>query len=324
MATIVDQGFPNLANTAARLGSDGQVRPIIEVLNKKLDFIDDIPWVECNLETGHQISLRTGLPTAQWRSINQGVSLTKSDVAQYIESTGMIEDRAEVDVDMPGDMAGLRLSEEAAKVEMMSQEFARAAFYESSYDNADRIHGLTPRYGAATGYTASSYMFTSATHSGTSNRSIWLIDWSPDSIFGIYPKRSVAGLKRQDLGEIDCFDASSKKFRGYATRLQWKCGIAVADYRKSCRYQWDPDSTECATTGKGLVLAMTKMQNTVFLLSPNARFYMDRTSYQLFTDQLMNSTYNLLEYVAMGGRRVPTFMGIPIRITDALVAETGV
>ena len=69
---------------------------------------------------------------------------------------------------------------------------------------------------------------------------------------------------------------------------------------------------------------MQKMQGVVYSLSPNARYYMDRTSYQLFCDQLANSSANLLEYIAMGGRRVPHFEGLPIRITDALVAETGV
>jgi hypothetical protein len=325
MATIVDQGFPNLANILARLGPDGQIRPIAELLNKKLDFIDDIPWVECNLETGQQISLRTGLPSPQWRSINQGVSLTKTDVATYIESTGMIEDRAEVDVDAPGDMAGLRLSEEAGKIEMMTQEFARALFYESTYDNADRIHGLTPRYGGTTGFTASGYVLKPGTNAGVNARSIWLVNWEPGKVYGVYPKRSTAGLVRKDLGEIDCFDSANKKFRGYATKLQWKCGIAVEDYRANCRFQWDPDdTTNFADTAKAMYLTMQTMLGTVFLLGANARFYMDRTSFNKLCAQLASNSVNFLEYVAMGGRRIPSFLGVPIRITDALVAETAI
>jgi hypothetical protein len=323
MATIVDQGFPNLANIMARLGPNGQVRPIIELLNKKLDFIDDIPWEQCNLLTGHQISLRTGLPSPQWRSINQGVSLTKTDVAQYIEGTGIIEDRAEVDVDAPGDMAGLRASEEAGKVEMMTQEFARALFYESTYDNADRIHGLTARYGGTTGYTASSYVI-KGTNAGTNAQSIWLINWEINKIFGIYPQNSVAGLSRKDLGEIDCFDVNSKKFRGYATKLQWKCGVAVADYRSSCRFQWDPDDANMADSAKSVYLTMQTMLGTVFLLGAAARFYMSRKSFNKLCAQLASNSVNFLEYVAMGGRRVPSFLGVPIRITDALLDETAI
>ncbi len=326
MATIADTGRLTLADVLSRVGADGQVRPMAEILNKKLDILQDIPWVECNLETGHQISYRTGLPSPQWRSINEGVSLTKTRSATFVESTGIIEDRAEVDVDMPGNMAQLRLNEEKGKIEMMSQEFARAMMYESTYNNADRIHGLTPRYGGASGYTASSYVFTSATHAGVTNRSIWLINWEPGKVYGIYPKGSQVGLKRQDLGEIDCLDASSKKFRGFATKLQWKCGIAVEDYRTSCRYQWDPDSAECTESTKGIYLAMQKMLGTVFNLQANARFYMDRTSFNLLGAQLATNSVDFLKYVQMntGGVLVPHFLGVPIRITDALVAETGV
>lgn len=299
-----------------------------EILNKKLDFLQDIPWVECNLETGHQISYRTGLPSMQWRSINRGVSLTKTSSETFIESTGMIEDRAEVDVDMPGNMAANRLTEETGKIEMMSQGFATAVFYESTYSNADRIHGLSPRYGGASGYVASSYMFTSATHAGVTNRSIWLINWEPGKVYGIYPKGSSAGLKRQDLGEIDATDPvdTTKKFRAYGTKLQWKCGIAVEDYRTSVRYQWDPDSAECADTAKGIYLAMQKMLGTVFNLASNARFYMDRTSFNLLVEQLATNATDFVKYVQMntGGVLVPHFLGIPIRVTDALVAETGV
>lgn len=323
MATIADTGRLTLAEVLQRMGPDGQIRPMAEVLNKKLDFLDDIPWVECNQESGHLISYRTGLPSPQWRRLNTGVTLTKSSGETYTESTGIIEDRAEVDVDMPGNMGSLRMNEEKAKVEMMSQEFARALFYESTVDNADRIHGLTPRYGGTTGFTASSYVL-KGTNAGTNARSVWLINWEPGKVYGIYPKNSKAGLMRKDLGEIDCFDASNNKFRGFATKMQWKCGIAVEDYRTSVRWQWDPDDANFADSAKGLYLAMQDMQGVVFNLAPNARYYMDRITYRKLCAQLASNTVNFLEYVAMGGRRVPVFLGVPIRITDALVAETAI
>lgn len=325
MATLTDPGFPNLANILARMKPDGSIVPLAEVLNKKLDFIDDIPWVPCNLELGHQISYRTGLPSPQWRRLNQGVNKTKTDAASYIETTGMLEDRAEVDKDAPGDIQTLRLQEEAGKVELMTQEFARALFYESVADNADRIHGLTPRYGGTTGYTASSYVL-KGTNGGTNARSIWLIHWEVGKIYGIYPKRSVAGLVREDLGLGDCFESSTstKPFRGYRSRLQWKVGIAVEDYRFACRFQWDPDDANFADTAKGMYLALQQMLGTVFSLGANARFYMDRVSYNKLLAQLANNTVNFLEFVAMGGKRVAVFLGVPIRITDALVAETAI
>jgi len=329
MATITDVGFLNLADVLARIGPDGQVRPMAELLNKKLDFISDVPWVECNMQTGHQISFRTGLPSPQWRSLNQGVSLTKTSSATYIESTGILEDRAEVDVDMPGNMAQLRMNEEAGKVEVITQEYARALFYESTFDNADRIHGLTARYGGTTGYTASAYV-KKGTNAGVNCHSVWLINWNPGKLYSIYPAGSPAGLFRKDLGEIDCQDVNLKKFRGLATKLQWKCGVAVEDYRSSVRFQWDPDDANFASTAKSMYLTLQSMLGTVFLLGENARFYMNRTSFDLLVTQLASNNVDFIKYVQMssrgilGGQLMPHFLGVPIRIVDSLVLETAI
>lgn len=327
MATITDVGYLNLADVMARMNPDGSVRPIMEILNKQLEWLPDIPWMQCNLDTGHQLSYRTGLPSPQWRSLNQGVTLTKTTVGTYIETTGMIEDRAEVDVDMPGNMAANRMSEITGKTEMMSEEFARAVFYESTYTNVDRIHGLTPRYGGSTGYTASSYVLKPGTNSGTNCHSVWLIDWGTDSIHGIFPKNSVGGLKHWDLGEIDCFDADGNKFRGYADRLQWKCGIAVADYRQAVRFQWDPDdSTYFASTTKGMYTNMEDMLSVIRKRRPGARFYADLTSLRLLRAQLANNDANFLTW-SNGQDGLPAgdrFLGVPIRQTDVLLAETAI
>lgn len=328
MSTITDVGYLNLADVMARMNPDGSVRPIGEILNKQIEWISDVPWKQCNLDTGHQLSFRTGLPSAQWRALNEGVSLTKSTVGTYVETCGIIEDRAEVDVDMPGNMAQNRLSEITAKVEMMGQEWARAIFYESTYTNVERIHGLSARYGATTGYTSSSYVLKPGTNSGTNAHSIWLIDWAPDSIYGIFPKNSVAGLQHKDLGEIDCTGTNSKKFRGYADKLQWKCGLAVEDYRQAVRFQWDPDDTSAlfGDSHKGMYLAMQDMLSVIKKKRPGRRFYMDLTSLRKLRAQLSSNDANFLQYVA-GGDGLPAgdrFLGVPIRETDVLVAETAI
>lgn len=323
MATLTDTGRLLMSDVLQRMGPNGEIRPMVEILNKKLDILDDIPWVECDLETGKQIAYRTGLPSAQWRSINEGVSLTKTRSETYIEAPGMMEDRAEVDVDQIGNIAALRMSEERGKVEMLSQEFARALFYESTYDNADRIHGLAPRYGGTSGYTSSGYVG-KGTNAGTNCHSIWLLSWSNGNVYGIYPKNSSVGLQRKDLGEVDAESSAGKKFRAYATKLQWKCGIAVEDYRTSMRFQWDPDDANFADSAKGMYLGMQDMLGVVYNQTPEARFYMNRTSFRKLCAQLASNTVNFLEYVAMGGRRIPSFLGVPIRITDALVAETAI
>lgn len=201
------------------------------------------------------------------------------------------------------------------------QQVATAVFYESAITNPTRIHGLTPRYAATTGYTASSYVMKSIT-SGVDGQSIWLITWEPRKLYGIYPKGSSAGLKIQDMGEQRVLDSNSAAFRAWCTWFQWKLGIAVEDYRYAVRFQWDPDTAGNADTAKGVYTAMQDMLSTIYEITPNTRFYMNRTSKKKLDTQLASNSANFLEYIEAGGKRIPAFMGVPIRVTDSLVAET--
>ena len=42
------------------------------------EVLDDMPFVEGNLPTGHKSTIRTGLPQAAWRKLNYGVKPGKS------------------------------------------------------------------------------------------------------------------------------------------------------------------------------------------------------------------------------------------------------
>lgn len=328
MATITDPGFPTLLNVAKRLDPNGGIAAIAEVLEKNIPTLEDIPWVEGNLPTGHRITSRTGLPSPSWRKLNQGLDPVKSETAQYDESCGMLEAYSKVDVDVAalnGNTAAFRASEDKAFIEAISEEFVRAVFYENAVSSPERIHGLSPRYAASSGYTASSYVLPKGTLSGSNCQSVWLITWDPERIFGIYPKASIAGLAMHDMGVQLVNDANSKQFRAYVSHFQQKCGVAVKDYRYAVRMQWDPDDgTTFADTGKNMYLYMQEMLDTVFKVTPNTRFYMSRTSSKKLNTNLAANSVNFLEYVSMGGRRVPHFLGVPIRIDDTLTGESAI
>ncbi len=327
MATLTDGGFPTLAQVLKRLKPDGSIESnMADTLTKDLPILEDIPWIEGNLPTGHRITGVNVLPTPTWRMLNQGVAATRGETIQYDETCGMLEAVSKVDVDLAklnGNEVAFRASEDKLIVESMGQELARAFFYESVATNPEKIHGLTPRYGATTGYTASANVINHTT-SGVDGQSVWLINWSPDHVFGIYPKGSIAGLQHKDKGEIYVNDQQTtpQQMLAYVSHYQWKAGLAIKDWRYACRMQWDPDTTNFTVAGKGLYLALLEMISTVRHVGPNARFYMNRTSYSMLTQQLVSNTTNFLEYLEHGGKRLPHFMGVPIRLTDTLVAET--
>lgn len=327
MATTADTGFPNLANVAARLDPDGSAAHVANVLSEKNPILEDIPFVEGNLPTGHRITqAANSLPSASWRQLNQGVAAQKADTAQYDESCGRLEDFSKIDealVELNGG-AEYRESEDDLKLEGFAQQFATSVFYESVQTNPERIHGLAPRYSATSGITAANYVKV-GTNADANCQSIWLICWAPRKVYGIYPKGTKAGLERNDKGleYVQSSASSLNSLYAYITQFVWRVGIAVEDYRYAVRFQWDPDDSAMADTGFGIVLNMIDMLNTIF--EPDgAMFYMNRTSKTQLDQQLANAEGNYLDYEERGGRLLPHFLGVPIRVCDALVAETAV
>lgn len=325
MTTYTDLGYPTLLDLAKRLDPDGRIAQIAELLNTDNPILQDIPLMEANGATGHLVTDRTALPavTSAWRKFNQGVDPTKSKTAQFTEACGMLEMKAVVDkklAELNGNVDAFRASEAKPTIEALGQEVARAVFYQSASLDPEKIHGLSPRYPASTGYTASSYVKLGTSPSGVNCHSIWLITWGPETIFGIYPKGGKGGLQQKDMGLQYVPDASSKLFLAFVEQFNWDLGLCVRDYRHAVRYQWDPD--EEADSEKTVYLALQDMVGLIKKIGPSSRFYMNRTSYAKLAAQLLSNDASALSFVEINGGRVPMIYGIPIRIEDALIAES--
>lgn len=64
-----------LADWGKRVDPNGKVDKIIELLGQTNPILQDMPFVEGNLPTGHRTTIRSGLPSATWRLLNYGVQL---------------------------------------------------------------------------------------------------------------------------------------------------------------------------------------------------------------------------------------------------------
>lgn len=331
MATLVSGNFPNITDWAKRQSPMGGIADITNVLTKKKPELDDIPFVEGNLPTGHKLTLvDTALPSGTFRKINAGIAPTKGATNQYEETCCMLDDECLVDkalAKLNGDAAAFRASEEAIKVEGLSQQAATAVWYESAITNPERMHGLSPRYGGTSGFVASSYVKVKGTVSGTNAQSVWCVTWEPRKLYGIVPKGSYLGLERNDKGEVRVIDPndSTKALWMYDTYFSWKFGIAVEDYRYAVRSQWDPDdSTNFADTGKTMYQLILEQLNTIYDVTPNTRIYMSRTSKAKLDAQIAANNLNVFDSITIGGRKLQTIGGVPIRVTDSLVGETAI
>ena len=337
MATL-SSTFPTLVDVTKRLDPNGSIAPIAELLSKYLPLLEDMAWYEGNLPTGHRYTARAALPSLTWRRFNQGLDPQVSKTEQYDEVCGMLEGYSKVDVDLAklnGNEQAFRLSEDKAFVQGMNITVAAALFYASVQATPEQVSGLTPRLNKISGSTdpaVTQILSADASASGANQTSIWLIGWSPETVFGIYPKGSIGGLQTEDLGRQLVLDSSNKQFLAYVTRWQWKLGLCVRDYRfvfRICNIdvvRWKEDYSQGADLALRMLDAIAGIYN-LDVVRPV--FYMNRATYSMLNKQLIKRQANWLEWIIdpSGGnsaRRIPAFFGIPIKYVDAITSTEAV
>ncbi len=318
-----------LTDWAKRLDPDGKIADIAELLSQQNEILLDMLFMEANEATSHTSTIRTGLPTVYWRLFNQGVLSSKSTTAQIKESMGMLEAWSDVDKDLAmlnGNTAQFRLSEGAAFVEAMNQEFASTVFYGNSSVSPEEFNGLSIRYSSLSANNARNIIDAGGTDSGTDLSSIWLVVWGNQSVHGIFPKGSQAGLVHEDIGETvseNVGGVSGSKMKVFRDRWQQKAGLVVKDWRYAARAcNIDISNLVSKTNAADIIELMIKLTHRVENLSAGkAAFYMNRTMIQML-DILRRDDVQAgggLSWDTVDGKIMYSFRGIPIRRTDALL-----
>lgn len=316
-----------LIDWAKRLDPDGKTPAIVELLMQRNEVLDDMKWMEGNLPTGHRTTVRTGLPTVAWRLLNQGVQPSKSTTAQIDEACGMLEAWSEVDkdlADLNGNTNAFRLSESSAFIEAMNQEMSSTLFYGNSATAPEEFTGLAARYSSLSAANAQNIV--DGGGSGSDNSSIWLITWGPQSIFGIFPKGSKAGLQHTDKGVVTVETSAGiagTRMEAYQDKWQWKCGVALRDWRYTVRCpNVDISNLVAKSSAADLTDKMIKMMHRVpNLKAGSAAFYMNRTVFQELDIQRRDDvqTGGGLTFQNVDGQLNYSFRGIPVRICDSLL-----
>jgi hypothetical protein len=322
-----------LLDHAKAYGQDGSRLVIAEVLNQSNPIIGDLLLREANGPTSHRSLMRTGIPQGVYRKFYQGVQPTKSIKAAIEDTMCMLEDRVEVDKDLAtleNDLAAFRMDEARAHIEGIGQQLATAVFYADTDTNPERFLGLAPRYSSLSAANAQNIISCSGT--GSDQTSIWLLRHSPQSLFGIFPKGSKAGIQHDDLGEGDAFDTQTPpaRYRAYMDRFQVKMGLVVPDWRYNVRIcNIDTTALVAESSAADLVKAMVKAMARV----PQANWseycwYGNRTVAEYLDIQSMgkatsgsgivtNIVFNAQD--AAQGRAFQSFRGIPWKTCDAIL-----
>ncbi len=339
MATIGPVAL-TMTDWAKRLDDDGKIAQIVNLMSQTNEILDDMLWLEGNLPTGHKTTIRTGLPSAYWRLINQGVPRGKSTTAQITESCGMLETYSDVDealVSLAGDAQAFRLSEDMAFIEGMNQQMAQTLFYNNTASTPAAYMGLAPRYPSV--LTANSQTANNVIDAGglaSTNTSIWLVMWGPMSVHGIFPRGSKAGFQHQDKGLVPLYDSNSNPYYGWRTHYKWDAGLVVKDWRYAVRIANVDVTTLSGASPPNLLNLLVRaihrlptqparagnVQTTDApqLTMGRCAFYAARAITTWLDIQAMNKTNVLLKMEEFDGRAVTSFRGIPIRTCDQLLS----
>ena len=330
--------LPNLVNITKRMDPDGSVAKIAELLQQYNPIIADIPMVEGNLPTGHRTTVRTGLPSATWRKLNYGIRPTKSMTAQVDDSIGMLEDYGEIDKDLAmlnGNTAEFRMSEDTPHLESMSNTMATTIFYGDTATDPEKFLGLAPRYAnlgtpanKPTAELNSDYLKHVISAGGSTSSlqtSIWYIIWGVNSVHGIYPKGSQAGLQARDLGEVTLTDVDGGRFQGYRSHYQWKMGLTVRDWRYIVRIaNVELNLMDTAANQKYLYQAMIKAMYTVPPGAGRGTFYASPAVLAMLDLAAVEKANAALGYSSVFGNEVLTFRGVPIKGCSAILENEAV
>jgi hypothetical protein len=327
MAVLGTQN-PTLADVAKRLDPDGAIANIVEILNLNNEILDDMPWLEGNLPTGHRSTIRTGIPAPTWRKLYGGVQPSKSTTVQVTDNCGQLENYAETDkalADLNGNTAAFRLSEERAIIEGISQELAKTIIYGNEGTLPEQFTGLAPRFNNRNpAIAASGDNVLHGGGSGSTNTSIWLVVWGQQSVHGIYPKASKAGLSMTDKGQvtIENVDGSNGRMEAYRSHYKWDCGMSVRDWRYVVRIANVDVATltKDAATGADLLdLIAQAFEQVPSLSAGKPVIYCNRTIKSFLRRQQKNSKNVQISMDQVAGKRVMMLDEVPVRRVDAIL-----
>jgi hypothetical protein len=329
--------FPTLLDVARRLSPSGGIDVVAEILQQYNEILDDVPWIEGNLPTGHQTTVRTSKPTPTFRLLNQGVVPVKTTTGQIVDACAILEARNHIDKDLAmlnGNTAAFRLSEDKAIIQSMGDTLSSTLIYGDTSVNPERFNGLASRYFSLNTSYATYENIVDAGGTGSDNTSIYLVCWSPDKVFGIYPKGSQAGLQQRDLGEQSIVDPNTTGayMQALVSWYQWKCGICIRDWRYVVRIA-NVDVSDLLTASNStdssanLFKFMSQAIDRIPPMGGDYRpvFYMNEKVRSMLRVKMMDKANLQLQLSQVTGASIPrpqgvlTFQGIPCRRIDSIL-----
>lgn len=322
---ILTSTMPTLIDKFSREDSTKKVMKIVELMAKRNDILQDAEYQECNDGSKHKTTMRSGIPEPTWRMFNQGIQPSKSTTVPVLDTTGMMEDYGLVDkalADLSGNADAFRTSENMAKLQGFNNKAARYMIYGNTQAEPQAFLGLAPRYNDKSAESGANIVDAGGT--GSTNTSIWFVTWGEMSTHLLYPKGSVAGFQHKFLGQQTARADNGGDFEAYRDHFKWDIGMSVRDWRANARIA-NIDVTQLTRDGATGANIIDLMIDALYRIDNPEQgegrtiIYANRTIQSWLHKQAMNSKNVNLTLSEYGGKKIPEFLGIPIKRIDAIL-----
>jgi hypothetical protein len=215
------------------------------VLDRMTPLVRMLPMKASNNILSNIAVRSDSLPVASTRLWNQGIKATAAKNVPLNDPIAMFEDYSEVDKDLweiQNDPNMWRADQDMNHVEGLFQLMESTLFYGSLSQNPGGFNGLATRFNNLESYPNGDQSWVpNVWNGGASTGSVtsaWMLEMSDDSLYGIYPANTAAGLSVRDLGEVTkelsaATGASGNNYMYQVLRsmLRWYMGMQVSDER---------------------------------------------------------------------------------------------
>lgn len=312
-----------------------EIGKVAEVLVNHNPMLNDIPYMEMNEGTVHKEDIRSALPEIYYRKANQPIPASKSTTEERSFQAAHFESKSQIDkaVAQRGGMDRIaynRWNQAQGHLQAHANELASLMIYGSPASANRKTAGLFDIFSTLSALEETSKQIVNAEGAGSDNTSIIKVHWGERSVFGVYPKGTTAGLTRTDyskggkLVKIPGLDenGAAGDFWGYEEGFETDHGLVVKDYRQAARIANIDISELQAGTGADLIDLMISANYKIDDLN-NGRgvWYVNRTIEAFLHKQALTKVGagGGLSFENFGGRMILTFLGDPVRRSDALL-----
>ena len=249
MSTVVSQlpysTFSDIVQNYSSADAGARFVLPTRVLDRMTPLVRMLPLKPSNNILSN-IAVRTdSLPVASTRRWNEGIKATASKNVPLNDPIALFEDYSEVDKDLweiQNEPNAWRADQDMNHVEGLFQLMESQLLYGSLANNAGGFNGLATRFNNLTSVPNGDSTWKPNVWAGGATTgsctSAWMIEFGEDTVYGIYPPNSAAGLSVRDLGEYtkQVADGSTStsntyKYQVLGTMLKWFMGIQIADER---------------------------------------------------------------------------------------------